>query len=373
MKRLYIWQNPKWPDLTWDADRLIEPIARARFRQGALIAKILDLGMQEGRQAEADVLSEEAVKTAAIEGERLSPESVRSSVARHLGLPTAGLPPSNRSQSVDGLVEVLLDATRHYARPLTVKRIKGWQAGLFPTGFSGLRKIRVGKWRGSQPMQVVSGPFGRERVHFEAPPFQRIEAEVKGFLSWWKSSFGKVEGFLRAGVAHFRFVTIHPFEDGNGRLARALTDMALAQDEKQVRRYYSLSSQIMKEREDYYSALEAAQKGGLNITEWLLWFLSCLERSLDASEDLLAGVLAKVGFWRRHAQTPLTPHQRKVINRLLDSGPAGFQGGLTTRKYVAMTKVSRATAYREIADLVSKKIVLPNPGKGRNVSYGLAW
>jgi Fic family protein len=368
----YIWQRPAWPDFKWQSDLLLAPLGRARLRQGKLLSKALALGFDLGQQAQVEILTEEAVKTAAIEGESLDRGSVRSSAARRLGLPTAGLPAAPRQ--VEGLVEVLLDATRNYHEPLTAERLKGWQAALFPTGYSGMHRVRSGDWRGEEtPMQVVSGPIGRETVHYEAPPGARIPAEVDGFLAWWMKSREAMDGLLRAGVAHFRIVTIHPFEDGNGRIARALTDMALAQDEDLPARFYSLSSQIMAERDAYYAVLEKVQKGDGDITAWLEWFLGCFERAVERSEDLLAGVLLKARFWQRHAGAGISERQRKVLNRLLDAGPGGFEGGLTTRKYAGLAGVSKPTAQREIADLVGKGMLRPNPGGGRSTSYDVAW
>ncbi|MBI4042907.1 MAG: Fic family protein [Deltaproteobacteria bacterium] len=368
----YIWQSKKWPKLSWQSETLLTLISRARLAQGKLLAQVTSLGLQHSREACADILTEEVVKTSAIEGERLNRESVRSSVARRLGLPLAGLPPANRY--VDGLVGVLLEATEKYDKPLTAARLKRWQAGLFPTGYSGLSRIRVGRWRGaSESMQVVSGAMGREKIHYEAPPGERIEAEMKRFLSWWKATKDREDGLLRAGLAHFYFVTIHPFEDGNGRIARVLTDMALAQDEKLSTRYYSLSSQIMEERDDYYDVLEACQKGSGDVTQWLEWYLGCYTRAVKKSEKLIEDVLAKAKFWQHHGQIAINERQRKIVNRLLDSGKGGFQGGLTTRKYVSMAKVSRATAFREISDLLEKGILIQNPAKGRSVSYDLKW
>jgi Fic family protein len=365
----YVWQHKSWPEFSWQDDQLIQAIGQARLAQGKLLCKVQALGIELSREAQAEILTEETIKTAAVEGENLDRNSVRSSVARRLGLPTAGMPPTTRY--IDGLVEVLLDATTHFDKPLTAERLKGWQAALFPTGYSGLNRIRVGEWRGAEPMQVVSGPLGQEKVHFEAPPFDRIEEEMKGFFTWWQESQGKIEGLLRAGIAHFRFVTIHPFEDGNGRIARALTDMALAGDEHLEKRFYSLSSRIMAERQDYYRILEQNQKGNGDITGWLLWFLGCMQRAIEESQRLIAGVMIKAGFWQEHARIPFSHNQRKVINRMLDAEPNGFEGGLTTRKYVSMAKISRATAYREISCLVNKGILAPNPGKGRNISYRL--
>ncbi|MDM8517020.1 Fic family protein [Desulfobacterales bacterium HSG16] len=365
----YIWQYPNWTDFLWQSDRLIEPLGKSRFCQGKLLAGVQSMDVELNREAQAEILTEETVRTAQIEGQMLDRDSVRSSVAKHLGLSTAGLPAPDRH--TDGLVDVLLDAAKNFDRPLTIERLKSWQAALFPTGYSGLHKIRVGKWRGTEPMQVVSGPVGREKIHFEAPPHDRIEEEIKNFLSWWEESRGKIDGLLRAGIAHFRFITIHPFEDGNGRIARALTDMALAQDENNSNRFYSLSSQIMRNREDYYNILERSQKSDSDITDWLLWFLECFKNALNRSEILISKVFAKAAFWDRHRKTVMNVRQQKAVNRLLEAGPGGFEGGLTTRKYASMTKTSRATAYREIADLVGKKVLMTNQGKGRNVNYSL--
>ena len=368
----YLWQLKQWPKLTWSSESLLPLISQARLAQGKLLTKVESLGFKLSREAQADILTEEAVTTSAIEGERLNRDSVRSSVARHLGLPAAGLAPANRS--VDGLVEVLLDATQQYEASLTAARLKRWQAALFPTGYSGLRKIRTGQWRGAEhAMQVVSGAVGRERVHYEAPPGERVEQEMKQFLAWWKASAGREDGLLRSGLAHLYFVTIHPFEDGNGRIARALSEMALAQDERQPTRYYSLSSQIMDERNVYYRLLEAAQKGNGDVTSWLEWYLGCYTRAVEKAGRLISDVLTKATFWQRHAQVDLTPRQRKVLNRLLDAGKGGFQGGLTTRKYVAMVKVSRATAFREISDLLEKGLLVQSPAQGRSVSYEVKW
>ena len=366
----YIWQQKNWPNFTWQSDKLLPDLSKARFAQGELLSRVHSLGFENNKQPVADVLVEESIKTAAIEGVRLDKDAVRSSVARKLGLPTAGLKPPDKD--ADGLVSVLLNATREYKKPLTATRLKSWQAALFPTGYSGLSKIRVGKWRGKSPMQVVSGPVGREKVHFQAPPAEKIDKEIKDFLRWWNNTPKNLDGLIRSAVAHFYFVTIHPFEDGNGRIARALTEMALSQDEGMPRRYYSLSRAIMAERETYYHVLENCQKGGLDITVWLLWFLRCYLSAIQGSEVIIFKSLQKASFWQKHAQTTLNENQRKVINRLLDAGPDGFIGGLSTRKYVGMTRVSRATAYRDISDLLKKKILLHSKGKGRSVSYVIA-
>lgn len=363
----WIWNRDDWPAFRWDASRLATALAAARLAQGKALgaARLLDPDLT--LEAVAAILTEDGLTTSAIEGERLAPDAVRSSVARHLGLPTAGLPVAPRA--VDGLVEVLLDATRRYDAPLTRERLCAWQSALFPTGRSGLRAIRVGRLRGPQPMQVVSGPMGRERVHFEAPPRSRLEAELDRFLAWFEASRETEEGLVRGGVAHLWFVTLHPFEDGNGRLARAITDMALAQDEGQPMRVFSLSAQLLREREAYYAALESAQRGGLDVTGWLAFFLPQVERAAAAADATIATTLAKARFWLRHQSTDMSPRQRKVLNRLLDAGPSGFVGGMSTRKYMSLAKTSRATAYRELADLVAKGCLRPSGKGGRSSAY----
>lgn len=364
----YIWQLTRWPTLTWDTDKLLIPLGECRLLQGKLLSKVSGLGMQLDHQAQAEILVEEAIKTSSIEGEQLDVRSVRSSVARRLGLPSAGMPVDRR---IDDLVSVLLDATESFDKPFTQERLWGWQAALFPSGYSGMHKIKVGGWRdGKEPMRVVSGPTGREKIHFEAPSADQLDGEMKRFFVWFDESVGSVEGVVRAALAHLWFVTIHPFDDGNGRLARALTDMALAQDDKQRVRYYSLSTQIMAEREGYYDILEKAQKGSGDITEWLVWFMGCFARAIERSEYIMNGVFSKAEFWKAHAQDQLTERQKKVINRLLDEGVEGFVGGLTTKRYASMTHASRATAFRELDHLMELGI-LERIGQGRSVRYEL--
>ncbi len=366
---LYIWQKKQWPHFRWDPVALIGALSRCNFRRGQLLGRVASMGMAHSLEAQAEVLGAEVLETSAIEGKKLDPDSVRSSVARRLGLSHAGL--SKPDRYTEGLVDVLLDATRNHHRPLTADRLHGWQAALFPTGYSGMFRIAVGQFRGDSPMQVVSGPMGRQKVHYEAPPSRDVPGQVHRFLQWWQAERARLDGIIRAAVAGFWFVSIHPYEDGNGRLARAITDMALAQDENLAARYYSLSAQIVDEREAYYEVLEKCQKGDLDISAWLLWFLGCFERAIAKADALVAKVLQKARFWEIHSQTQISHRQRKVINRLLDAGPGGFEGGLTTRKYAAMTKASRATSYREITDLLGKGILARNPGGGRSVSYDL--
>jgi Fic family protein len=372
--RRYIWQFPTWPEFRWDSAVLLKLLGDCRFQQGSLLAQMRELGFEVQQQARAEVLIEEALKTSEIEGVRLDTRAVRSSVARRLGLPSAGLAEVNNPLA-DGVVEILIDATQNHGRKLTAERLFGWHAALFPTGYSGMHKIQVADWRDDRegPMQVVSGPMGREKIHYQAPPAERVNDEMKRFFSWWDKSRNEMDGILRAGVAHLWFVSVHPFDDGNGRIARTITDMAFAQDENLATRCYSLSSQIMAERDAYYKVLERTNKKDGDISQWLKWFLACMSRAILSSNRLLSNVMQKARFWKRHAQTVLNDRQRKALNRLLDAGPGVFEGGLTNRKYAGVTHVSRATAQRELADLVNKGILRPNPGRGRSVSYGLVW
>lgn len=366
----YIWERKNWFDFEYDEAALLKPLSNLRVLQGKLLGRIASLDIKLETEAQGAILVEEAIRTAEIEGQKLNRDAVRSSVAVRLGLPR-GVGAQDRN--VNGLVDVLLDAVRFHDKHLTLERLNGWQAALFPSGYSGLKKIRVGKLRGDEPMQVVSGPIGKEKVHFEALPRPRLDEELKNFIKWWNSSSGRMDGILRAAAAHLRFVTIHPYEDGNGRIARALTDMALAQDEKLKVRFYSISSEIMHSRDEYYKILEDVQKNRVVVTEWFLWFIKCVTAAIDHSQNIMANVFARVEFWNLHSQTQLNERQKKVINRILEAGPGNFTGGLTTRKYVGITRVSRATAFREIADLLDKKVLRQLPGKGRNVRYDLVW
>jgi Fic family protein len=370
----YIWQQPSWPEFRWDNAALLKQIGICRFQQGSLLTQMKDLGFDVRQQARAEVLIEEALKTSEIEGERLDPNAVRSSVAQRLGLPTAGMV-LIKNQQADGVVQILLDATQNFKQTLTPERMFGWHASLFPTGYSGMHKIKVASWRDDRngPMKVVSGPIGREKIHYQAPPAERLADEMNRFFCWWEDSREEMDGILRGGMAHLWFVAVHPFEDGNGRVARALSEMALAQDENLSTRYYSLSSQIMAEREDYYRILERTNKGEGDITDWMKWFLESMSRAILSSNKLLSNVMLKARFWKHYARTNVKKRQSKVLNRLLDAGPGGFEGGLTNRKYAGITHVSRATAQRELADLVQKGVLRPNPGGGRSTSYDLCW
>ncbi|MBL7084993.1 MAG: Fic family protein [Candidatus Omnitrophica bacterium] len=366
----YIWERKNWFDFKYDEAVLLNPLSRLRILQGRLLGRAASLDLKLETEAQAGVLVEEAVRTAQIEGQKLNRDAVRSSVAVRLGLPK-GI--GARDRGIDGLVDVLLNAVRFYDKPLTLERLNGWHAALFPSGYSGLRKIKAGRLRGDEPIQVVSGPLGKERVHFEALPKERLDEEMRLFIKWWHSSSGHTDGILRAATAHLGFVTMHPYEDGNGRLARALTDMALAQDEKIRARYYSVSSEIMRSRNEYYRILEGVQRCRLDLTQWYLWFIKCAALSIERSRDIIANVFIRADFWNQHAQAGLNERQKKVLNRILEAGPGNFTGGLTTRKYVGITGASRATAFREIADMLDKKVLHQLPGKGRSVHYDLLW
>lgn len=368
-QKQWIWQQPDWPKLTWDMAALAGLLSQARRAQGELgsLYALLD-SHQDLTATQVEVLTTEGLTTSAIEGEKLDPGALRSSIARRLGLPAAGLPPASRA--VEGLVEVLLDATQHYDQELTLKRLCNWQAALFPTGRSGLHEIRVGDLRGDQPMRIVSGPIGKEKVHYEAPPRDRLDREMRAFLEWFNHTPLDVDGLIRAGVAHVWFEIIHPFEDGNGRVGRALLNTALAQDERHSIRLYSLSARFNEQRDEYYAALERTSTSDLNITPWLQWFLRQFEAAAHTSKSTVAKVLMKARFWMRHAQTELNERQRKALNRMLEAGPEGFEGGMTNRKYASLTRASPATAQRDLADLVAKGC-LKASGKGRSVNYEL--
>lgn len=364
---VFIHERPDWPRFRWDAGALATLLAAVRHRQGRLLGRVQSLGFDLRTEANLVTLTSDVVKSSAIEGEILPPDEVRSSIARRLGLDTAGLPRAGRA--VDGFVEVMLDATQRAGTPLTRERLFGWHAALFPTGRSGLRRITVGAWRPVEggTMQVVSGPAGRERVHFEAPAGDRIDAEMGRFLDWIDAP-GEVDPVIVAGIAHLWFVTIHPFEDGNGRIARAIADRMLALADGTHERFYSMSTRIEAERKGYYNALESAQRGDLDVTAWLEWFLECLGRAIEGADRTLAAVLHKAAIWDRIRERPVNARQQQVVNRMLDD----FQGFLTTSKYAAIAKCSQDTALRDIRELLERGVLLRNPAGGRSVSYRLA-
>ena len=367
MRRLYIHQQPDWPHLHWRSDVLLNLLSAVRHRQGRLLGRMADLGFDLANEAVLNTLTNDVVKSSEIEGEILDTAQVRSSVARRLGLDAGGIVQADRN--VEGIVELMLDATENYAEPLTKDRLCAWQAALFPTGRSGLKRVKTGEWRddATGPMEVVSGPIGRERVHFEAPAAERLDYEMASFLKWFDAS-SDMDGVLRAGVAHLWFVTIHPFEDGNGRLARAVTDLALARCEESPQRFYSMSSEMRRQRDDYYRVLEGTQKGETDITNWLVWFLACIDRAIASSETALTATLHKARFWQHIAHHPLNARQHAMVNRSLN----GFEGNLTTSKWAKIMKCSQDTALRDINDLMERGVLIQNAPRGRSTSYALS-
>ncbi len=364
---MYLYELKDWPRFEWNREKLAEPLASVRHRQGRLTGHMEALGFNLRQEAVLQTLTADVLKSSEIEGEKLDAEQVRSSIARRLGMDIGALKPADRN--VEGVVEMMLDATRHFDRPLTAERLFAWHASLFPTGRSGMTKIRTGGWRDDStgPMQVVSGPIGREHVHYEAPKSDHLDKEMQAFLGWFEDGAG-IDPVLKGALAHFWFVTIHPLDDGNGRIARAIADMALARSENNPQRFYSMSAQIRQERNAYYDILERTQKGTMDIAPWMEWFLDCLGRAIDGAQETLSSVLAKARFWERIQALPLSERQRLVLNKLLD----GFDGKLTTSKYATLAKCSHDTALRDIEALVQQGILVRNPEGGRSTSYTLA-
>jgi Fic family protein len=365
--RKYIWQRADWPVFEYDAARLVAPLTEVAHQQGRLLGRLAETADSVQDEASLAVLTQDVVKTSEIEGELLDVASVRSSLARHLGVDIGALAPADRH--VDGVVEMVLDATAHHDRPVTAERLFGWHAALFPTGYSGRTRITIGSWRTDEagPMEVVSGGYGRQRVHFEAPPAERLDVEMRKFLDWVDAETAE-PAIIKAGLAHLWFVTVHPFDDGNGRVARALGDLWLARADHSSRRFYSLSAQIQRDRAAYYRILERTQKGSLDVTEWLIWFLEALRRAIVHSDETADRVLLKPRFWRHRQSIPMNDRQRAMLNRLLD----GFNGKLTTRKWAIITKCSQDTALRDINELVDLGVLLRSDAGGRSTSYELA-
>lgn len=365
-RRTYVWQRADWPQWRYDAAALAPALAQVHRAQGHLTGRMAELGLAQRDQAALQALTQEVITTSAIEGEALNLDAVRSSIARRLGVDIGALAPADRR--VDGVVDMVLDATQHHAKPLTAERLFGWHAALFPTGYSGHVRIQVGAWRNDAagPMQVVSGPVGREKVHYQAPPATALPAENAAFLRWFNA--GPVgDALIHAGLAHLWFVTLHPFDDGNGRISRAVGDMALARAEGSAQRFYSLSAQIQRERKPYYEQLETTQRGTLDVTPWLAWFLDCLLRAVQGADGLLEGVLDKAQFWQRWAGTPMNARQTLVLNHVLD----GMQGKLTNAKWAAIGKCSADTALRDINDLLARGVLHKLEGGGRSTGYVL--
>ncbi len=363
---MYIHENPEWPQFEWNEKVLMNLLAEVRNKQGRLLGRMQVLGFDFKNEALLETLILDVVKSSEIEGLNLNQEQVRSSIARNLGLEIPGLVPSDRD--VDGVVEMMLDATQNFNEAMSVQRLQAWHASMFPNGYSGMFKIKAGLWRdgANGPMQVVSGGMGNEKVHFEAPHHEKVESEMNAFLNWLDGT-QKIDPVIKAGVAHLWFVTIHPFEDGNGRIARALTDLLLARSDGVSQRFYSMSAQIRKEREGYYNALEISQRGSLEITYWLDWFLKCLFHSLESANIVLKKVLFKHEFLNTHANTPMNKRQSQMVQKLL----VGFEGALTSTKWAKINKCSQDTALRDIQDLVDKKVLQKEGAGGRSTSYEL--
>jgi Fic family protein len=363
---VYIWQRPKWPVFHWDAKVLTSILPEAARQQGRLLGWMESLGFDLRTEANLRTLTEDVVKSSEIEGENLDSKQVRSSIARRLGMDVGGLVPAD--QAVDGIVELMLDATGNFSVPLTEERLFGWHAALFPTGRSGMHRIVVGQWRDDSegPMQVVSGPIGKRQIHYEAPPAKRVPAEMDKFMEWFNAP-DNLEPQLAASLAHLWFVTIHPFDDGNGRIARALADMVLARSEKTGQRFYSMSTQIRRERSDYYNILEATQKGTLDITHWQTWSIGCFLRAIEGAHGTLENVIKKARFWKRFERQPLSRRQIEILNLLLDN----FEGKLTTSKWAKLAKCSQDTAHRDIQALIDRGVLKKDPGGGRSTSYSL--
>ena len=362
----YIYQKENWPNFIWENDKILILLSEARNLQGRLIGKMESLGFDLRNEALLDTLTLDVLKSSEIEGEYLNPDQVRSSIARKLGMEIAGSVESDRN--VDGVVEMMLDATQNCYSPLTSERLFDWHSALFPTGRTGMYKITVGDWRKDTTgqMQVVSGALGKEKVHFQAPDSILVEKEMNQFLDWFNHNI-EIDLVIKAAIAHLWFVTNHPFEDGNGRITRALTDMLLAQSDKSNQRFYSMSAQIRIERKGYYDMLEKTQKGSLDITEWIKWFLKCLINSLYSTDSVLSKVLNKAEFWYNHSNTVLNERQKKLLNKLLD----GFDGKLTSSKWAKIAKCSKDTAIRDINDLIDKNILQKEAAGGRSTNYEL--
>ncbi len=362
----YIHELPNWPAFTWNQDSLNPLLMKLRLQQGKLLGRMEAIGFELRAEANLETLTQDVIKTSEIEGEVLDAHQVRSSIARKLGMDISGLVPSDRH--VDGVVEMMIDATQNYTTDLTKERLFSWHAALFPTGYSGMQKIVVGNWRKNEdndPMQVISGPMQRPKVHYEAPVSGLLEKQMEQFLVWFNKP--GLERLIKAAIAHLWFVTLHPFEDGNGRIARAIADMQLAKADDTSFRFYSMSAQIRKERNDYYFILEQTQKGSLDITIWLQWFLGCLERTYESTETTLSSVLQKAAFWKQNATVQFNKRQQLIINKMLD----GFEGKLNTSKYAKITKCSRDTALRDVTDLMEKQILMKEEGLGKNTTYKL--
>ena len=365
---MYIYQLNEWPNFIWDKERLSNLLSNLRYSQGCLLGKMNSLGFDLQEESTLQTLTQDVIKTTEIEGESLNKEQVRSSIAKRLGINISDTTVAI-SHDVEGIVEIMLDATKNYNDPLTSERLFNWHAALFPNGRSGLQKITVGNWRGklSGSMQIISGPYGREKIHYEAPTYDRIEIEMQYFVNWINSEL-EIDPVIKAAIAHFWFVTIHPFDDGNGRIARAIADMLLARSEKTSQRFYSMSSQIQNERDSYYDVLEKCQKSCLDISIWIEWFLNCLTDAIAQSDETLSHIIIKAKFWKNHQEEYFNPRQRLILNLLLDRN---FKGKLNSSKWAKITKCSQDTALRDIGCLLTQEILVKSASLGRSTSYQL--
>ncbi|WP_071145179.1 Fic family protein [Bacteroides ihuae] len=365
MRAIYIWQQHEWPNFIWDDKKLSYKLGRVRSLQGKLVGRMSALGFDLKNAAILDTLTVDITKSSEIEGVILNSDQVRSSVARHLGMETEGLPEADRY--VDGVVQVMIDASQNYVQPLTEERLFNWHAALFPTGRSGMYKITVANWRrGSEPMQVVSGAMGKEKIHYQAPSSDSLPYQMKLFLEWANDT-QKIDPVLKAAIVHLWFVTVHPFDDGNGRLSRTITDLFLARADEMPHRFYSMSAEIRKQRKGYYEVLERTQKGGVDITIWLVWFLDCLEAALLDTEKSISTVLRKAAFWDKYRLVSMNGRQLKMVNLLWED----FDGKLTSSKWGKIAKCSADTALRDIQDLVAKGVLHKMEGGGRSTNYEL--
>jgi Fic family protein len=362
---MYLHQRDNWYEFTWDAIALLPRLSAARNLQGSLLGRLESMEFSVQDEAELEMRTLDVLKSSEIEGKNLNPDEVRSSVARQLGLASAGLIESSRD--IDGVVQMTLDATHNYQQPLTPDRLFGWHAALFPTGYSGMYKIEVAQYRSSE-MQIVSGPIGREKIHYQAPEPNKVEPEMERFLAWFNKE-NDLEPVIKAALAHLRFISIHPFDDGNGRITRAITDLQLARSDHSPRRFYSMSNQIRIERKGYYEVLECTQKGTSDVTPWLTWFIDCLYNALLGSNEILNLVLRKAAFWQKHANVDLNDRQRLLLKKLQE----GFEGKLTSSKWQKIAKTSQDTALRDIQDLIIKGILEKAPEGGRSTNYQLVW
>jgi Fic family protein len=362
----YIYQLKGWPNFKWKTNEFLALLSEARNLQGRLYGKMDSLGFEFRNEAFLDTVTLDVLKSSEIEGELLDPAQVRSSIARKLGMELAATVKTDRN--VEGVVEMMLDATQKYFEPLSADRLFDWHAALFPTGRSGIRKITTANWRQdiNGPMQVVSGSLGREKIHYQAPDANQVEKEMTKFINWFNHNEDN-DLVMKAAIAHLWFITIHPFEDGNGRIARAITDVMLAKSDKSTQRFYSMSAQIRVERNNYYEILEKTQKGGLDITEWLIWFLNCLINALKSTEEVLSNILLKADFWKEHSGKILNDRQQKILNKIWD----GFEGKLTSAKWAKIAKCSKDSAVRDINDLIDKNILEKEESGGRSTSYRL--